>query len=285
VSPIAGIVTRVLPGHIGGAKARLWSMAAPDAERFDALAPIYDQVVPFFGLLGERLVQWAGPAPGQRVLDLGAGRGAVTSALSRWMGPAADIVAGDVSTEMRSQLRALALPGVTVKYLDATGIDEPDGSFDAVFSAFVLHFLADRARALTEVARVLRPTGTFVMSVPGPGDNEGWWVAYGQILDDFRGRAQFPKATPLPRELWDEMAVAAGLRMVDRATVDVCIPLDGPEQHWDWLLAHAHRGLFNALDGQDQEKFRERVLQSLRTEHPTGGTQLLTNADFYRMAN
>jgi len=60
--------------------------------------------------------------------------------------------------------------------------------------------------------------------------------------------------------------------MVDRATVEVCIPLDGPEQHWDWLLAHAHRGLYNALDEQAQEKFRERVLQSLRTETPSGGT-------------
>lgn len=260
-------------------------MTAPDAERFDALAPIYDQVVPFFRLLGERLVQWTAPTPGQRVLDLGAGRGAVSRALSRWMGPAADIVAGDVSTEMLAELRALQLPGVTVKYLDATAIDEPGGSFDVVFSAFVLHFLAGRARALTEVARVLRPSGTFVMSVPGPGDNEGWWAAYGRIVDEFRERAQFPKATPPPRELWDEMAVAAGLRVVDRTTVEVCMALDGREQHWDWLSAHTHRGLYNALDEQAKEEFRERVLESLRTEHPTGGTQLLTNADFYRMAN
>jgi len=88
--PTDGTVTGVLPEHIGNAKARLWPMTAPDAERFDALAPIYDQVVPFFGLLGERLVHWAAPTPGQRVLDLGAGRGAVSSALSGWMGPAAD---------------------------------------------------------------------------------------------------------------------------------------------------------------------------------------------------
>jgi len=256
---------------------------APDAKRFDFLAPSYDQVVPFFGLLGERLVQWTGPKPRQRVLDLGAGRGAVTNALSRSMGPEANIVAGDVSTEMLSQLRALDLAGVTVKYLDATAIDEPDGSFDVVFSAFVLHFLVERARALDEVARVLRPMGTFAMSVPGPGDSEGWWVPYGQILDEFRERAQFSKATPFPTGLWGDMAVAAGLTVVDKLTVEVCLPLDGPEQHWDWLVTHAHRGLYNALDRPAQEELRERVLQSLRTEHPTGGTELLTNADFYRM--
>ncbi|MGH9091828.1 MAG: class I SAM-dependent methyltransferase, partial [Acidimicrobiales bacterium] len=165
---------------------------APDAKRFDLLAPIYDQVVPFFGLLGERLVEWTCPTPGQRVLDLGAGRGAVTSALSSRMGPAADIVAGDVSMEMLSQFGALDLRGVTLKYLDATAIDEPDSSFDVVFSAFVLHFLAERARALGEIVRILRPTGTFAMSVPGPDDKEGWWAAYGQIVDEFRECAQFP---------------------------------------------------------------------------------------------
>ena len=189
------IETLVVQGTSEARQSRLSSMTAPDAERFDALAPIYDQVVPFFGPLGERLVEWMGPMPGQRVLDLGAGRGAVTSALSQWMGPAADIVAGDVSTEMLSRLRSRQLLGVTVKYLDATAIDEPDGSFDVVFSAFVLHFLADKARALTEVARVLRPTGTFVMSVPGP-DNEGWWVAYGHILDEFRVRCSISQGDP-----------------------------------------------------------------------------------------
>lgn len=259
-------------------------MTAPDAERFDAIAPVYDQIVPFFGVLGERLVEWAGPTPGQRVLDLGAGRGAVTGALSRRMGAAADIVAGDVSTEMRLRLRSLNLPGVTVKSLDATAIDEPDGSFDLVFSAFVLHFLADRDRALQEAARVLRPAGAFVMSVPGPAHHEGWWAAYGRIIDEFRGAAHMPVAAVPPSERWDEMAAAAGFRRVDRSTVDVRLPLEGPEQHWDWLLVHSHRGLYNALDAGNQEEFRSRVLQSLRADHPAGGTELITNADFYRMS-
>jgi len=166
-------------------------MTAPDAERFDALAPIYDQVVPFFGLLGERLVQWAGPTPGQRVLDLGAGRGAVTSALSRWMGPAAGIVAGDVSTEMLSQLRALELPGVTVKYLDATGLTSQTALLTSC-SAPSCCISSPTGPGITEVVRVLRPTGTFVMSVPGPATTKAGGLRTARYSMSFAGVLSFP---------------------------------------------------------------------------------------------
>ncbi len=101
------------------------------------------------------------------MLDLGSGRGAVTIALAESSGIEVEIVAGDVSEEMLSRLRAVGLPRVDVKYIDATTIDEPDSSFDVVICAFVLHFLAGRAQALAEVARVLRPGGVLAMSVPG----------------------------------------------------------------------------------------------------------------------
>ena len=115
-------------------------------------------------------------------------------------------------------------------------------------------------------------------------EEEGWWATYGQIVDELRERAQFPKVAPPPRDAWDDMAATAGLRVADRETVEVSIPLDGgPEQHWDWLTIHVHRGLYGALEQPAREEFRERVLESLRTEHPTGGTQLSRSADFYRM--
>jgi len=44
---------------------------------FDELASEYDQHVPFFGAFGCGLVTWGGLQPGQRVLDIAAGRGAL----------------------------------------------------------------------------------------------------------------------------------------------------------------------------------------------------------------
>lgn len=256
---------------------------APDAERFDRLAPSYDQTVPFFAAAGGRLVEWAGVSPGQRVLDLGAGRGAVTLAICRSLGNAADVVAGDVSTEMLAHLRAAQLSHVTVKYLDATAIDEPDDAFDAVFSAFVLHFLAARAKALREVARVLRLGGTFAMSIPRTDRVDGWWAQYAQMVDEFRARTQLPPRDAVPVEGWVDLASAAGLRVVDRTTVEIELPVESPEQHWQWLLAHSLRGLYDALDEPGRRELRERVLHGLSDKHPSRGMTLISDAEFYKM--
>jgi len=257
---------------------------APDAERFDRLAPTYDQAVPFFAQAARRLVDWVGVTPGQRVLDLGSGRGAVSLALAEASGIDLEIVAGDVSEEMLSRLRALGLPRVDVKYIDATAIDEPDRSFDVVFCAFVLHFLEGRAQVLAEAARVLRAGGVFAMSVPGPGMQEGWWAKYNSVVDDFRFKANLQDRAVVSGILWDELATAAGLRVVQRQTVPIALPLTGPSQHWEWLLAHSHRGLYDALDEPGRENFRETVLRLLEEEHPSAGCDLLAEADFYRMA-
>jgi ubiquinone/menaquinone biosynthesis C-methylase UbiE len=257
---------------------------APDAERFDRLAPTYDQAVPFFAETGRSLVEWVGIAPGLRVLDLGSGRGAVSIALAEAVGMDVEIVAGDVSEQMLSRLHALRLPRVDVKYIDATAIDEPDGSFDLVFCAFLLHFLAGRAQALAEVARVLRASGALAMSVPGPGMREGWWAQYNSIVDEFRSRANLPVPPVVTGGSWDELAAAAGLRVVQRETLPVALRLTGPGQHWEWLLAHSHRGLYDALDEAARDNFRETVLRSLQEDHPSAGAHLLADADFYRMA-
>ncbi|WP_170231995.1 hypothetical protein [Saccharothrix saharensis] len=44
------------------------------AQSFDRVAADDDRAVPFFATFGARLVGWAAPEAGARVLDLGAGR-------------------------------------------------------------------------------------------------------------------------------------------------------------------------------------------------------------------
>lgn len=49
---------------------------------------------------------------------------------------------------------------------DIIDIPEPDGSFDAVLCTEVLEHLPDPVRALDEMARLLRPGGTFIITAP-----------------------------------------------------------------------------------------------------------------------
>jgi SAM-dependent methyltransferase len=102
-----------------------------------------------------------GPVTGRRVLDVGCGAGQTT----RWLAARGAVVAAfDLSTE---QLR-LAGGGPYVR-ADAEALPFAEGVFDVACSAYgALPFVADSARVMREVARVLRPGGRWVFSVTHP---------------------------------------------------------------------------------------------------------------------
>jgi 2-polyprenyl-3-methyl-5-hydroxy-6-metoxy-1,4-benzoquinol methylase len=98
--------------------------------------------------------------PGRRVLDLGCRDGS----LSRAFADGNEIVGVDAD---RDALAAAAKLGIETHWAD---LDEPldfdDASFDVVVAGELLEHLRDPHRVVVDVRRVLRPTGTFVASVP-----------------------------------------------------------------------------------------------------------------------
>ncbi len=112
--------------------------------------------------------QWL--EPGSRVLDLGGGPG-------RWAIWLAErghrVVLGDLSPVQldiaRREIAAAGAPVEEVVELDARDLSRfPDGSFDAALALGPFYHLvaaSDRARALSEVHRVLRPGGRLLATV------------------------------------------------------------------------------------------------------------------------
>jgi SAM-dependent methyltransferase len=104
------------------------------------------------------VVDVPGLVPTATVLDLGAGTGKLT----RLLVPAFDrVVAVEPAEAMRRILETIcpeaeALPGT------AQAIPLADTSVDAVFAAQAFHWFEDE-RAVTEIARVLRPCGALVL--------------------------------------------------------------------------------------------------------------------------
>jgi SAM-dependent methyltransferase len=87
-----------------------------------------------------------------RVLDAGAGRGAYRPMLQ-------------AACDAYESLDIAAADGIDhVGDLQATGL--PDAAYDGVFCTQVLHHLPEPERALREIARLLKPGGRAVLSVP-----------------------------------------------------------------------------------------------------------------------
>ena len=101
-----------------------------------------------------------------RILEIAAGTGVVTRALTTIANDRMSIVATDLNQAMLDQAAAVgtARP-VKWQQADAMALPFPDGGFDAVVCQFGAMFFPDKAKAYSEARRMLAPGGVFVFNV------------------------------------------------------------------------------------------------------------------------
>ena len=116
------------------------------------------------------MLDWLGPRPGVRVLDVAGGTGDIAFRIQdrvRRRGGTASIVIADINPEMLSVGRDRALDegrlaGLEWLCADAEALPLPDACFDAYTIAFGIRNVTRIERALAEARRVLRPGGRFL---------------------------------------------------------------------------------------------------------------------------
>ncbi|HZQ81574.1 MAG TPA: methyltransferase domain-containing protein [Gaiellaceae bacterium] len=142
------------------------------------------------------LIDAAGVAAGQTVLDIATGTGNVALLAAR---AGADVTGLDLTPELfdTARRRADAL-GVTVDWVegDAEALPFADASFDHVFSAFGIQFAPRHECAAEELTRVCKPGGAVVLAN---------WTPEGQVGELFRIMSRYLPPPPdfaSPPALW-----------------------------------------------------------------------------------
>ena len=226
----------------------------------------------FVSDLGAPVVELLDPQPGERVLDVGCGDGALTETLVE---AGCRVVGIDTSSE---QVRAARDRGLDARVADVTALGF-DGEFDAVFSNAVLHWIREPDAALAAIHRALAPGGRLVAEMGGHGCVASIRTAFGEVLArrGIDAERLNPWYFPTAEEYRERLDVNAfdvdSIRLFPRPT-----PL--PSDVTEWLKTFAQPYLAGVPDNERPavlREMRERLDPLLRT--PDGGW----SADYVRL--
>lgn len=135
------------------------------------------------------LVERLAAEPGEQVLDLGCGTGAVARHASPRVGPDGAVIAVDVSPAMVAAARQATahLDNVTVKEASAVDLPFPDATFDVVACQQTLQFVPNRQAAIAEIARVTNSGGRIGISTCRSLEHQPGYRAIRDVLTRHAG--------------------------------------------------------------------------------------------------
>jgi SAM-dependent methyltransferase len=251
------------------------------ASAWDRHAENYQNIVaPCTGYIAQSLfLSVAGrlpPAP--RILDVACGNGELTRAAvlhclgqrSR-TGTSGSVLATDFSREMvrRTELNLRGLGGeelVRCEVHDGQALDLPDGSFDAVFSAFGIFLFPDRNAGWREAARVLKKGGWLATAVwRGPEDNALARLQMEALMPALPERIR----AALPRPGWLDIASSDGLSNelarsgfphAEISVFDAVMTGPHPRATWEMMVENPLSGALISLCTADELAHVERAV-------------------------
>jgi SAM-dependent methyltransferase len=226
---------------------------------FTVGADAYDRFMGRYSVpLAPQLADFASVAPGQRVLDVGCGPGALTTELVARLGPAA-VSAVDPSEPFVAAARERH-PGVSVRRATAEQLPFGDQAFDAALAQLVVHFMADPVDGLREMARVTRRHGVVAACVwdhaGGQGPLSLFWEAARELDPDVQDESQLAGS----REgHLAQLFQPAGLHEIEDSALSVSVEHPSFENWWEpYKLGVGPAGGYAAgLGAKRQTQLRE----------------------------
>lgn len=216
---------------------------------------VYATNARFVADLAGAVVDLLAPQPGERILDLGCGDGALTKRIAE---AGADVLGVDASEDL---VRATTELGLNAAVVNGHHLEFAQ-EFDAVFSNAALHWMRDPEVVIDGVKRALKPGGRFVAEFGG-GKNVAKIIA--AIDEELSARGKpglkgHPWYFPTP-EAYRALLEQRGFRVDQIGLIDRPTRLPGDVGGWLDTFADS---FLRVLDPEDRGAARDAIIDRLR---------------------
>ncbi|WP_413933567.1 methyltransferase domain-containing protein [Nitrospira sp. BLG_1] len=244
-----------------------WNRVAGGWEKWDRF---FDEQMAF---LNHRLVADARVRSGMRVLDLGSGTGYPALLAAQTVGATGSVTGIDLAEQMleaaRRKATLLKLSNLTFQTGDVTLLPFEQTSFDAVTTRFCLMFLPEIPKAVTEIARVLKPDTWIAAAVWSAPDKNPYLKIPIDIIKQF---IEIPPPDPTapgifrlakPGDLAG-MLQQAGFVDISEQEFPGDVRFSTAEEYFSSLMdiAAPIQNLWTKLSSTQQTEARERIIQT-----------------------
>lgn len=213
----------------------------------------YAEHARFVSDLGMPVMELLSPKPGERILDLGCGDGALTLKLAIL---GCTVVGINSSSEM---VAAAKLLGLNAQVMDGQALPFTN-EFDAVFSNAALHWMKNPEQVVAGVWRALKPAGRFVGEFGGYGNVGAIVTAIESFLSSRNVTVANPWFFPRPEE-YRGLLEAMGFSVDSIALIPRPTPLPGDVGGWLETFAQPYT---SALPATEKRSFISEIVEALR---------------------
>lgn len=232
---------------------------------FGRAAPTYDRTGRF-AYFGRRLVAAVGLAPGARVLDVAAGRGAILFPAAEQVGPDGKVTGIDLSEPMvkmtAAEIQRRGLTQAEIFCMDAQRLTFEPASFDAVFCGFSIQYFPNLEQTLSEFRRMLRPGGVLALSTWGQEDPR--WARLRKLRRSYGvGESMGGVRLRQPADVESVMR-KSGFEPVDVWTDDSEYTFGSETEWWEDLWSGGPRAGLEQLDSDTRARFQREAFECLQ---------------------
>jgi len=211
-------------------------------------------------IAGEKFLDWLSLPRGLRWLDVGCGTGSFSELILAWNAPGA-IVAIDPSEGQIAITRTKPSAGV-IDYRcgDAMALPFGDDEFDVAAMALVVQYISDPVKAMDEISRVVRPTGTVAAYVWPPYADGHPYRPLAEAIHSLGGTGTGRPGTRIRTiEGLVDLFTASGLTGVDAVPLELQLAFENFDDYWS-----AHQSsLYGDLSSSDVVRLKALLRERL----------------------